>query len=45
MPNKSQVGYADYVLLGDDGKILAVIEAKRTCADVAKGQAAGEVIC
>ena len=23
MPNKSQVGYADYVLLGDDGKILA----------------------
>lgn len=37
MPNKSQVGYADYVLLGDDGKILAVIEAKRTCADVAKG--------
>ena len=22
MPNKSQVGYADYVLLGDDGKIL-----------------------
>lgn len=38
MPNKSQVGYADYVLLGDDGKILAVIEAKRTCADVAKGR-------
>ncbi len=38
MPNKSEVGYADYVLLGDDGKILAVIEAKRTCVDVAKGR-------
>ena len=38
MPNKSEVGYADYVLLGDDGKILAVIEAKRTCADAAKGR-------
>ena len=38
MPNKSETGYADYVLLGDDGKILAVIEAKRTCADVAKGR-------
>ena len=38
MPNKSQVGYADYVLLGDDGRILAVIEAKRTCVDVAKGR-------
>ncbi len=38
MPNKSQVGYADYVLMGDDGYILAVIEAKRTCVDVAKGR-------
>ncbi len=38
MPNKSEVGYADYVLLGDDGKILAVIEAKRTCVDVSKGK-------
>ncbi len=38
MPNKSEVGYADYVLLGDDGRILAVIEAKRTCVDVAKGR-------
>ncbi len=38
MPNKSGVGYADYVLLGDDGRILAVIEAKRTCADVSKGR-------
>lgn len=38
MPNKSEVGFADYVLTGDDGKILAVIEAKRTCADVSKGR-------
>ena len=38
MPNKSKVGYADYVLYGDDGRPLAVIEAKRTCVDVAKGR-------
>jgi type I restriction enzyme R subunit len=38
MPNKSEVGYADYVLFGDDGKPLAVIEAKRTCKDVAIGR-------
>ena len=38
MPNQSEVGYADYVLYGTDGKPLAVIEAKRTCVDVAKGR-------
>lgn len=38
MPNKSEVGYADYALYGDDGKVLAIIEAKRTCVDVAKGR-------
>ena len=38
MPNKSEVGYADYVLFGDDGKPLAVLEAKRTCVDVSKGR-------
>ena len=38
MPNKSEKGYADYVLYGDDGKVLAVIEAKRTCTDVSKGR-------
>lgn len=37
MPNKSGIGYADYVLYGDDGRALAVIEAKRTCKDVAVG--------
>ena len=38
MPNKSEIGYADYVLYGDDGRPLAVVEAKRTCVDVAKGR-------
>ena len=38
MPNKSEVGYADYVLFGRDNKPLAVLEAKRTCVDVAKGR-------
>ena len=38
MPNKSEVGFADYVLYDDAHKPLAVIEAKRTCADVAKGR-------
>ena len=38
MPNKSEVGYADYVLFGDDGKPLALIEAKRTCVDPAQGR-------
>ena len=43
MPNASGVGYADYVLYGDDGKPLAVIEAKRTCVDVAKGRQQGKL--
>ncbi len=38
MPNKSETGYADYVLYGSDGRPLAVIEAKRTCTDVSKGR-------
>lgn len=38
MPNKSGVGYADYVLYDDAHKPLAVIEAKRTCVDVSKGR-------
>jgi type I restriction enzyme R subunit len=29
-PTQSGIGYADYVLKGDDGKSLAVIEAKKT---------------
>ncbi|MBE5903280.1 MAG: DUF4145 domain-containing protein [Pseudobutyrivibrio sp.] len=38
MPNKSEVGYADYVLYDDSHKPLAVVEAKRTCVDAAKGR-------
>ena len=38
MPNQSGKGYADYVLFGDDGRPLAIIEAKRTCEDPAVGR-------
>lgn len=38
MPNKSEVGFADYVLYDDMHRPLAVIEAKRTCVDVSKGR-------
>ena len=38
MPNESGVGYADYVLWGDDGKPLAVVEAKKTTVDPAVGR-------
>ena len=38
MPNESGIGYADYVLWGDDGKPLAVVEAKKTTVDPAEGQ-------
>ena len=33
MPNKEGKGFADYVLFGDNGKPLAVVEAKRTSKD------------
>jgi len=38
MPNKKGTGYADYVLWGDDGKPLAVVEAKKTTVDPEVGQ-------
>ena len=38
MPNKQGIGYADYVLWGDDGKPLAVVEAKKTTVDPETGQ-------
>lgn len=38
MPNKSEAGFADYVLYDDSHRPLAVIEAKKTCVDVAKGR-------
>lgn len=37
MPTESGDGYADYVLYGDDGKPLAVIEAKKTAKDARVG--------
>ena len=36
--NPSGIGYVDYVLWGDDGKPLAVVEAKKTMADPRKGK-------
>lgn len=38
MPNAQGAGFVDYVLWGDDGLPLAVIEAKRTSRDPAIGQ-------
>ena len=38
MPNESGIGYADYVLWGDDGKPLAMVEAKKTTVDLEVGQ-------
>lgn len=43
MPNASGTGYADYVLFGDDGKPLAVIEAKRTSVDPVVGKHQAEL--
>jgi len=37
MPTPSGEGFADYVLYGDDGKPLAVIEAKKTAKDARIG--------
>ena len=38
MPSDSGIGYADYVLWGDDGKPLAVVEAKKTTVEAEVGQ-------
>lgn len=38
MPSDSGVGYVDYVLWGNDGRPLAIIEAKRTKRDPRDGQ-------
>ncbi len=43
MPNSAGVGYADYVLFGDNGKPLAVIEAKKTSVDPAAGRQQAEL--
>lgn len=38
MPNEQGRGFVDYVLWGEDGKPLAVVEAKRTRRDARVGQ-------
>lgn len=38
MPNATGKGYADYVLWGDDGKPLAVVEAKKTTVNPKVGR-------
>ena len=38
MPNQSGEGFVDYVLWGDDGKPLGLVEAKRTKKDPRVGQ-------
>jgi type I restriction enzyme R subunit len=38
MPNNQGVGFVDYVLWGDDGKPLALIEAKRTTKSPNEGK-------
>jgi type I restriction enzyme R subunit len=38
MPNESKEGFVDYVLWGNDGKPLALVEAKKTKRDARVGQ-------
>ncbi|MDH6255170.1 DEAD/DEAH box helicase family protein [Aurantimicrobium minutum] len=38
MPNNQGIGFVDYVLWGDDGLPLAVVEAKKTTVDARVGQ-------
>jgi type I restriction enzyme R subunit len=38
MPNAKGIGYADYVLWGDDGMPLGVVEAKKTTVDPKAGR-------
>src|SRR3546814_1828438 len=37
-PTRTGIGYADYVLWGDDGKPLAVVEAKKKSVDTEQGR-------
>lgn len=43
MPNNQEIGFVDYVLWGDDGKPLAVVEAKKTLVDPHVGQHQAEL--
>ncbi len=43
MPNETGIGYADYVIWGDTGKIIAVLEAKRASESADKGKNQGKL--
>lgn len=43
MPNESGTGFMDYVIWGDTGKIIAIIEAKKTSVSAKKGKNQGEI--
>ncbi|MEI6359060.1 MAG: DEAD/DEAH box helicase family protein [Synechococcus sp. ELA619] len=43
MPNATGTGFVDYVLWGDDGKPLALVEAKRSSRDAMEGQRQAEL--
>ena len=43
MPNATGQGFVDYVLWGDDGKPLALVEAKRTSRDPRDGERQAEL--
>ena len=43
IPNNKGEGFVDYVLWGDDGKPLALVEAKRTKRDPREGQRQAEL--
>lgn len=43
LPSPTGYGAADYVLFGQDGKPLAVVEAKKTSRDVAAGRKQGKL--
>ena len=45
MPNGQGIGYVDYVLWGDNGLPLAVVEAKRTKRSPDEGQTPGRALC
>ncbi len=43
LPNETGAGYADHVLYGDDGRALALLEAKRTCVGFDEGRRQAEL--
>ncbi len=45
MPNSSGTGSVDYVLLGDNGLPLAVVEAKKNKCRFNRGKPAGKALC